>query len=113
MTSDKTSGPMARAYPRYEVNAYVDYAGKEVLLYHRIQNLSLGGISIQTPSVEQVGTSVDLVINFPELDTNIQVSGVVVWANREHPQDMGIRFNELDENQKQLLRKYINLLKQT
>ena len=32
--------------PRYEVNAYVDFTGNEVLLFHRIQNISLGGVCI-------------------------------------------------------------------
>ena len=38
----------AREFPRFEVNAYVDYTGNEVLLFHRIQNISLGGVCIQT-----------------------------------------------------------------
>ena len=46
----------AREFPRYEVSAYVDYTGTEVLLYHRIQNISLGGVCIQTPSIEEVGS---------------------------------------------------------
>ena len=54
-----------REFPRFEVNAYVDYTGNEVLLFHRIQNISLGGVCIQTTGVEEVGTLVDLVLNFP------------------------------------------------
>ena len=50
--------PDLRVHPRYEVTAYVDYTGSEVLLYHRIENISLGGICIQTTSVEPVGTVV-------------------------------------------------------
>ena len=49
-----------REFPRFEVNAYVDYTGNEVLLFHRIQNISLGGVCIQTTGVEEVGTLVDL-----------------------------------------------------
>ena len=79
----------AREFPRFEVNAYVDYTGNEVLLFHRIQNISLGGVCIQTSGVEEVGTMVDLVLNFPDLDASIAVTGEVVWANREPPMDMG------------------------
>jgi uncharacterized protein (TIGR02266 family) len=96
-----------RTYPRYEVTAYVDYAGSEVLLYHRIENISLGGICIQTASIEEVGTMVDLVINFPDLDTSIALQGEVVWANREPPMDMGIRYKDLDEERRETLRRYI------
>jgi len=100
-----------REHTRFEVTAYVDYAGSEVLLYHRIENISLGGICIQTASIEDIGTVVDLVINFPDLDTSISVQGEVVWANREPPMDMGIRFHELDDERRETLRKYIASVK--
>ncbi len=96
-----------RKHPRYEVTAYVDYAGSEVLLYHRIENISMGGICIQTASLEDRGTVVDLVINFPDLDTSLSIQGEVVWANQEHPMDMGIRYINLDEEHRETLRKYI------
>jgi len=101
----------AREFPRYEVSAYVDYTGSEVLLYHRIQNISLGGICITTPSLEEVGSVVDLVINFPELGTSLALRGEVMWANREPPMDMGIRYVDLDEERKDTLRKYINMVR--
>jgi uncharacterized protein (TIGR02266 family) len=100
-----------RAYPRYEVSAYVDYTGTEVLLYHRIQNISLGGICISSPSIEEVGTLVDLVINFPELGTSLAVRGEVVWSNREPPMDMGIRYVDMDDPKRETLKQYINRVK--
>jgi uncharacterized protein (TIGR02266 family) len=101
----------ARQYARYEVSAYVDYTGSEVLLYHRIQNISLGGICIQTPSIEEVGNLVDLVINFPELGTSLSLRGEVVWANREPPMDMGIRYIDMDDARRETLRQYITRVK--
>jgi uncharacterized protein (TIGR02266 family) len=101
----------AREYPRYEVSAYVDYTGSEVLLYHRIQNISLGGICIQTPSIEEVGSVVDLVINFPELGTSLSLRGEVMWANREPPMDMGIRYVEMDDTRRETLKQYIARVK--
>jgi uncharacterized protein (TIGR02266 family) len=100
-----------REHPRYEVSAYVDYTGSEVLLYHRIQNISLGGICIASPSIEEVGTTVDLVINFPELGQSLSLRGEVVWANREPPMDMGIRFVEIDDAKRETLRQYITRVK--
>lgn len=102
---------LPREFPRFEVNAYVDYTGNEVLLYHRVQNLSLGGICIQSNGVEDVGTVVDLVINFPELTSSIAVKGEVVWVNRDAPMDMGIRFIDLDNERKDTLRKYISMVR--
>jgi uncharacterized protein (TIGR02266 family) len=100
-----------REHPRYEVSAYVDYTGTEVLLYHRIQNVSLGGICISSPSIEEVGTVVDLVINFPELGTSLALRGEVVWANRDPPQDMGIRYVDMDDEKRETLKQYINRVK--
>jgi uncharacterized protein (TIGR02266 family) len=102
----------ARAFPRYEVQAYVDVAASaDVLLYHRIQNISLGGICIQTPSIEEVGSVVDLVINFPELGTSLSLRGEVMWANREPPMDMGIRYVEMDDHKRETLKQFISRVK--
>jgi uncharacterized protein (TIGR02266 family) len=87
----------------------VDYTGGEVLLFHRIENISLGGICIQTSNLEEVGTVVDLVINFPELEASLAVKGQVVWANRTHPTDMGIRYIDMDDSRRETLRRYIEL----
>ena len=109
MTPETSEQP--REFPRYEVNAYVDYTGNEVLLFHRIQNISLGGVCIQTSGVEEVGTVVDIVLNFPDLDASIAVRGEVVWANRDAPMDMGVRYIEMDEERKDTLRKYITMVR--
>ena len=54
---------------------------------------------------------VPALLNFPELDASIAVTGEVVWANREPPMDMGIRYVDLDEERKDTLRKYINMVR--
>jgi uncharacterized protein (TIGR02266 family) len=101
-----------REHPRFEVTAYVDYAGSEILLYHHIENLSLGGISIRTTMLEPLGAKVDLVINFPDLDKMVSVVGEVVWVNEHEPMDMGLRFLDLDEERMAVLREYITKAKQ-
>lgn len=101
----------SRSHERYEVQAYVDVVGSEVLLYHTIQNISLGGICIQTASLAEVGSLVDVMINFPDLGAQMELRGQVVWANRHPPQDVGIRWVELDDERRELLKKYISLVK--
>jgi uncharacterized protein (TIGR02266 family) len=100
-----------RVHPRYEVDAYVDIVAEDVQLYHRIQNLSLGGICLQTPIVQEVGSTVDVLLNFPDLGKQIAILGQVVWANREPPQDVGIRWLNLDAERRTLLEQYISLVK--
>ena len=101
-----------RRQPRIETDALVDVAGTDVLLYHHIHNLSLGGLCIQSPTTEPVGTRVSLSINFPDLHTTLDVEGEVVWANNEHPCDMGIKFVNLTGPDKQVLRSYLQLRQQ-
>jgi Tfp pilus assembly protein PilZ len=100
-----------RSDPRYEVNAYVDVAAQDVLLYHHIQNISIGGICIQTQSVDEVGAEVDVVINFPELGSQLALRGQIVWANRTPPADVGIRWVGLDEERRKQLVAYIERVK--
>ena len=105
------SSSEGRNHPRYEVEAYVDVSGADVLLYHRIQNVSLGGICIQTATMADVGSEVEVVISFPELGSQVALSDQVVWANREPPQDVGIRWLDLDETRRELLRRYIEAVR--
>ncbi|MDX9999925.1 MAG: PilZ domain-containing protein [Polyangia bacterium] len=100
----------SRQHPRFEVNAYADLTGTEILLNHRVCNISLGGICLETESLEEVGTVVDLVINFPEIEAVVALKGEVVWVNREPPQDMGIRYVEMDEERKRVLKSYFQRL---
>ncbi len=111
--SNTETGEQPREFPRYELNAYVDYTGNEVLLYHRIQNISLGGVCIQSSGVEDIGTTVDLVINFPDLASSLSLRGQVVWVNREPPMDMGIRYVDLDQERRETLRKFIGLVRKS
>ncbi len=101
----------SREHPRFEVKAYVDYAGTDVLLYHGIQNVSLGGICINSPSLEEVGTTVSVVINFPDLGKQLSLTGEVVWCNRDEPQDMGIRWVDLSDDHRTALREYLEQVK--
>ncbi len=97
-----------RQYPRIEANAYVDFTGEEVLLFHKIENISLGGISIVAPSVERVGTTVELVLNFPTGSDILECLGEVVWSHEEDEGRMGIKFMALDDEQKAALKRFLS-----
>ena len=102
----------AREFPRYEVSAYVDYTGSEVLLYHRIQNISLGGICITTPEHRGGRQRRRPRDQLPRaVGTSLSLRGEVVWANREPPMDMGIRYVEMDDTKRETLKQYIARVK--
>lgn len=101
-----------RKHPRYEVSAFVDCTGSEVYLRHKIINVSIGGVCIQVDRAEEIGTEVELLIHFPDLNASISVRGQVVWVNRSHPVDMGIRFTSLDDKKQETLRQYLQKAQQ-
>lgn len=96
-----------REHVRIETNALVDYAGTEVLLFHRIQNISLGGLSIRTPTLEPKGTQVTVAVNFPDLGESIEVEGEVAWVHTTDPKEMGIKFLRLTEAEQDILERYM------
>src|SRR5262245_35869215 len=95
----------AREHPRYEIDASADLSGSGG---HRIQNISLGGICIQTSAIEEVGAPVDVVLNLGEAGPRIAIHGQVVWVNREPPEDVGIRWTGLDDKRRAALSAYID-----
>lgn len=98
-----------RKSPRIETNALIDIAGTEVLMFHRIRDISMGGVCIETESLEPVGSEVELVINFPDLDEVIETKGVVVWSHEEPRPGMAIKFVDLTEEDKMVLRRYLGV----
>ncbi|MFO0633418.1 MAG: PilZ domain-containing protein [Nannocystaceae bacterium] len=94
----------ARLHPRYTLDACADVIGEEVVLCRALADISLGGCRFGGPGWEHAGTEVQLVLTFPTLKVNLPLSGVVVRAS---PQDMGIRFHNLTDEQKWALRKHI------
>lgn len=104
--------PEQRKSPRFEISAFVDCTGGEVHLRHKLMNISLGGLCFQCEAAEEIGTEVELLIHFPDLNVSISARGEVVWANRSHPVDMGIRFTNLDDKRLETLKQYLQKAQQ-
>ena len=94
-----------REHPRYEVDARAQLQAGAASSSHPIQNLSLGGICIRTPILEEVGQPVDVVLRLPGRELSLR--GEVVWVNPTPPQDVGIRWTDLDDDRKKVLRRYL------
>ncbi|MBN2722465.1 MAG: PilZ domain-containing protein [Deltaproteobacteria bacterium] len=102
-----TNTPDQRKHPRYELEAYVDYTGREFLLNRRIYDISLGGMRLQTSELEEEGREVDLVISFPDLDAVIELKGEVAWKKNDEDPEMGIRFKNVGIKEHRLLQEYL------
>ncbi len=108
MSREDDKNKEKRQYPRIEANAYLDYnTSDKVLLFHTIENISLGGVSIRAPLVEEVGSIVEMSINFPEEDSVVEMRGEVVWARIEEHARMGIKFIEMSEEVREKLKKLL------
>jgi uncharacterized protein (TIGR02266 family) len=101
------SGDSNREHVRIQTDALVDYTGTEVLLFHKIENLSLGGLSIFSATVEPEGTRVYLTVNFPDLQESVELEGEVVWSRDQAPKEMGIKFIGLTQRDEDVLARYI------
>jgi hypothetical protein len=101
----------ARAHPRYEIDAPVELAEvgtrRSGRAENRLQNISLGGICIQTSSVEEIGAPVDVVLHLDAAGASLDLRGQVVWVNREPPVDVGIRWTALDDSRRTALAEFI------
>ena len=89
---------------RYEVNANAQVADQSP---HRIVNISLGGICLRTSELAEMGTILDLQINFHHPSGTIATRGEVVWRKQGPEMTMGVRFVELNSEHQRILRRYL------
>ena len=94
----------ARLHPRFLIAAKADVIGQEVVLARPVEDISLGGCKFAGVAWEEAGTEVEIVLTFPTLGANLPLSGVVV---RSSERDMGVKFQNLSDEQKWALRKHI------
>jgi hypothetical protein len=94
----------ARVHPRLRLNVSADVIGDEVMLAHPLDDISLGGCRFAAPAWESEGRELQLVLDFPTSGASIPVAGLVVRATNR---DMGVRFDDITDEQKWALRKHL------
>ncbi len=104
-----------RKHPRVLIRAMVDYESQDTFLYDYSQNLSEGGLFINTKNPLSVGEVLDLKFSLPDVEKVFQVKGEVRWVIEDEKdglmRGMGIAFKDLDEDDKKLIQSYIEKLK--
>lgn len=102
-----------RKHERLPVRIRIQYRTSDQFFQDYIQNLSVGGIFIETKNPLSVGTKLKVQFSLPEMEEMITADGVVVHrlhGGRTHnlpSGGMGIQFAELDDNCKQVLEDYV------
>lgn len=94
----------ARFHPRMQLEVTADVLGSEVMLACPLDDISLGGCRFASRAWEPKGQELQLVLAFPRTGASVPVHGVVVRTT-EH--DMGVRFDEITDEQKWALRKQL------
>jgi uncharacterized protein (TIGR02266 family) len=80
-----------RAHPRKPYFTNVDYATKDRFHNDFIQNISAGGVFIETRESFVVGTEISLVFALPNDRIPVKIGGTIV---RTTPEGIGIKFTE-------------------
>ena len=102
-----TRTPSGRRHPRIETDATLDYLGSDVLLDHKIEDLSASGLSLACSSREPVGSVVQVTVNFPDFQDSITVSARVVRHVETPRKAMGLEFVQLSTNERVALDRYL------
>jgi len=104
-----------RRHKRKRIKLRVKFPSPEVLRDDYSQDISKGGIFIQTPNPRKVGDRFDLTLVHPETERELGLEGEVVRITQVDPgvpgsvSGMGIRFVDLTEENKKDIEKFLNL----
>jgi uncharacterized protein (TIGR02266 family) len=85
-----------RRHDRAPVALVVEYLDASDLVRDFTENLSAGGIFVQTPRELELGTQVQLTLSFPGLLRPIALTGVVRWLRAEPEDDRGVGIEFVD-----------------
>ena len=108
-----------RKYRRFRVALPIDCSGIQFFQARDSQNLSEGGIFIQTKLIEKLGVKVEIVFIFKEDWETIKVFGEVAWTGKINDEQdsrisssgMGIKFiDPPDDFTKRIKRLYLRPL---
>lgn len=105
-----------RKHPRVPVRIRIQYRVADRFFTDYIQNLSMGGIFVETTDPLPVHTALKVQFALPSLEKPIVADGVVVHrveisgGKSRAASGMGIRFSQLDERSKRTLEAYIQKL---
>ena len=108
-----------RRQQRHPLRTRMDYrdATGGNFLYEYTQNISAGGIFIETREPLPVGTEVEMRFQPPGAEEMIEVTGLVMWVNPyrsdsdDHPNPgMGIQFGNIPDELKEQLAQVVKAI---
>ncbi len=106
-------GAERRKHVRFPVRIRIRYRTADQFFQDYVQNISIGGIFVETARPLSEGTKLAVEFSLPGMKAPILADGVVVHqviCNRgsgTSGSGMGIRFSELDKKSKRILEEYV------
>jgi len=85
----------------------VDYATEGRAYKDYIQDISAGGVFIETRMPFSVGQEVSLSFPLPDHEKYIRITGEVV---RTSPQGIGVKFKMVDQDQETMIRSLLEMI---
>ncbi len=106
-----------RADTRYAVTLAAEFTGPDRFDTHTLENLSRGGVFVQTAAPSSVGSMVSLNIVLPGVAAEIELQGRVTWVHDDvrHTErgvlGMGIQFVGLVPRSRALIEHHLRRLR--
>ncbi len=102
----------AREEQRLKKTLSLSYKNQESFVNAYTSNISKGGLFIKTANPLPEGESFILKLKLPGLADALKINCIVVWVNKDEsnpevPVGMGLRFVDMDQNERLVLDKYI------
>ncbi|MFC1820021.1 TIGR02266 family protein [Thermodesulfobacteriota bacterium] len=113
---DRVTEFSVRSEPRIPKTLSVSYKDQQSFLKAYTDNISGGGLCINTGNPLPEGEMFFLKLQLPDLSEPLKIRCEVAWVNKHEggeknrPPGMGIKFLEMSKNDNQTLKKYIKSL---
>ena len=104
--AEHASGIDRRRSERVDMVVRVDYKTVDELFSEFARNINEGGVFVETETPSEIGSSVAMQFRIPGSEEPIQVMGRVVRVtegDRHEPPGMGIEFEDLDDQSRDLI----------
>jgi len=96
-----------REYQRKPFFMIIDYSTEDRVYKEYIQNISAGGLFIETPLPLSVGQEVSLSFPLPNYQKYIRIAGEVV---RISPQGIGVKFKMVNQDQEAMIKSLLEMI---
>ena len=113
--NSRVSGIASREDQRVKKTLSLSYRDQESFVSAYTSNIGKGGLFIKTSNPLPEGESFILKLKLPGLVSALKINCEVVWVNNDEsrtdmPLGMGLRFVDMDKNERTLLDKYIGAI---